>query len=255
MNILPLKAHLDNLVSQNFIWISFIVFSITYFFIAIRYIAMSGLFYFFTYKMNILSLKKISEKKLPHWQIKFEVKWSLISTVIFSLLNITLLYFYKHDLLKLEFTPTLENIPFQILVLFIAMVLHDLYYYLTHRALHHPLLFKKIHAVHHKSINPTPWASFSFHPIESVIEAVPIMLIAIFAPIHIYIFIGYLTFMTVSACINHLGFEILPDNKLGRFLDQHLITGTHHEYHHTKFNYNYGLYFRFFDKIFKTDQV
>ena len=37
------------------------------------------------------------------------------------------------------------------------------------------------------------------------------------------------------------------------FLGRHFITAAHHNLHHTKFRCNYALYFRFWDKVMRTD--
>ena len=52
--------------------------------------------------------------------------------------------------------------------------------------------------------------------------------------------------------LNHAGVEIYPSNKFGKLFQKYVIGATHHDVHHTKFNYNYGLYFTFWDRIFNT---
>ena len=52
----------------------------------------------------------------------------------------------------------------------LMIVLHDTYFYWTHRAMHWKPLFKWVHKTHHLSINPTPFAAYAFHPIEAVVE-------------------------------------------------------------------------------------
>src|SRR3546814_2958407 len=47
-------------------------------------------------------------------------------------------------------------------------LLHDSFFYWTHRLLHRPRWFRLAHAVHHESRPPTAWAAMSFHPIEAV---------------------------------------------------------------------------------------
>ena len=56
---------------------------------------------------------------------------------------------------------------------FLLMMIHDIYFYLTHRAMHNKKIYSVIHSIHHKSNNPTPWAAFSFHPIEAIIQIGP----------------------------------------------------------------------------------
>src|ERR1041385_5515419 len=46
----------------------------------------------------------------------------------------------------------------------LAILLHDAYFYWTHRLMHHRRLFRLVHRVHHASTNPSPWAAYSFSP-------------------------------------------------------------------------------------------
>ncbi|MEZ4871068.1 MAG: sterol desaturase family protein [Bdellovibrionales bacterium] len=94
--------------------------------------------------------------------------------------------------------------------LILFMFLHDTYFYWTHRWMHRPSIFKVFHKVHHQSMNPTPWAAFSFHPTEGVVEAVIIPLL---------VFSFRFTHGSVVVCfdrddifgvVNHCGFEIYP---------------------------------------------
>ena len=64
----------------------------------------------------------------------------------------------------------------------IYLFIQDSWFYLTHRIMHHRKLFKHTHAGHHKSVQPTPWASFSFDPIEAVSSA---WLLPVLSLIHI----------------------------------------------------------------------
>lgn len=52
----------------------------------------------------------------------------------------------------------------------IMFVIHDTYFYWTHRIMHHKSVFNVMHLVHHKSTNPSPWAAYAFHPLEAIVE-------------------------------------------------------------------------------------
>ena len=139
------------------------------------------------------------------------------------------------------------------LSLVLMMLMHDAYFYWTHRWMHHKAIYQQVHSVHHASLKPSAWASFSFHPIESIIEAAILPLLVLFVPIHPMMLIWHLTFMTLTAVINHLGFEVLPRNSFGRFVGHWFITGSHHSQHHRFFNYNYGLFFTVWDRVCGTN--
>ena len=142
--------------------------------------------------------------------------------------------------------------PYFIASVFMALLLHDTYFYWTHRAMHHPRLFKIFHLVHHRSTNPTPWAAYSFHPLEAVVEGSVIWVIVFLIPIHPAAIALFALVMIVYNVYGHLGYEIYPrwliNSRLGRWLN----TSTNHNMHHKYFQDNYGLYFRFWDTIMRT---
>jgi len=90
--------------------------------------------------------------------------------------------------------------------------------------------------------------------LETLIEALPLPLITLLIPLHPVILIVYLTTSTVSAIINHLGFEVLPRGTAHHPLGKWFISGTHHAGHHRFYKYNFGLFYTIWDHIFGTQQ-
>ena len=135
----------------------------------------------------------------------------------------------------------------------IALIIHDTYFYWMHRTVHHPKLFKPIHLLHHKSVNPSPWASYSFHFFEGILEGLFAPIILILIPIHP---LSLVLFTFIAFLINvygHLGYEIAPRWLRHSFLFELFTTSTHHNMHHEKFKGNYGLYFRMWDRLMGTE--
>ena len=131
----------------------------------------------------------------------------------------------------------------------IAMIfIHDTYFYWTHRAMHHPKLYRFVHLVHHQSRNPSPWAAFAFHPLEAVVEAGIVFVIAFILPFHGTALLAFLIFMTFYNAYGHLGYELYSKNFLRSALGRWVNTSVAHNHHHEKFNGNYGLYFLFWDR-------
>ena len=131
---------------------------------------------------------------------------------------------------------------------------HDCWFYWTHRWMHQPRLFRIAHAVHHASRPPTAWAAMSFHPWEALTGAVVIPLLVFFVPIHIAMLGLVLLVMTVMGVTNHMGWELFPKRLVHSALGGWLITASHHQRHHEEYRCNYGLYFRFWDRLCGTDK-
>ena len=91
------------------------------------------------------------------------------------------------------------------------LLLHDTWFYWTHRLMHRPWWFRRMHAVHHASRPPTAWAAMSFHPWEALSGALVIPLLVFVVPIHVAMLGVVLAIMTLMGVTNHMGWEMFPD--------------------------------------------
>jgi sterol desaturase/sphingolipid hydroxylase (fatty acid hydroxylase superfamily) len=194
--------------------------------------------------------KKIQKRFPGKENIWFEIKYSLLFILITAIYG-----FFISWARGLGWTKMYDNIsdygtPYFIFSIIALIFLHDTYFYWGHRFMHLKKVYPIVHQVHHHSINPTPWAAYSFHPLEGFIEA-GFLLIVFLMPIHIialFIFLGFSTFFNVYG---HLGYELFkPRKEKGLGFTN---TATHHNMHHSFFNCNYGIYFNFWDKLMKTN--
>ena len=121
------------------------------------------------------------------------------------------------------------------LLIFLIPIWETFYFYLIHRLLHWPPLYKIAHALHHRNTNIGPWSGLSMHPIEHVLYLGSV-LIHFIVPSNPLIIIYHLQFYTLSAATTHTGYEGLVFNN-----KNYLPLGTfHHQMHHRYFECNYG---------------
>ena len=139
------------------------------------------------------------------------------------------------------------------LILLVVFFLHDTYFYWVHVLFHKPFFLKHFHIVHHKSHNPTSLSSLSFSYTEAIFQMFFNIIIVFLVPLDetIIIIFGIVAFICNS--YGHLGYEIMPLGFRKSFLFPILVTSTHHNLHHSKTHYNFGLYFRFWDRLMKTE--
>ncbi len=223
--------------------------------VSLRYFVFAGTAYFLFWKKwkDKFSHRIIQGKLSDISKIKTEIFYSLTTMLVFGLVGVGIFSAKKAGLTYIYSDISQKGFGYFFFSIIAMIVLHDAYFYLTHRLMHHKILFKHVHSVHHRSTNPSPWAAFAFHPYEAVIEAGIVPLIVSFMPVHglaIFIFLLYMTFLNV---LGHLAFETFPKGFVGSSLTNWHNTTTHHNMHHKFFNCNYGLYFNWWDKIFKTN--
>lgn len=221
----------------------------------IRYILLSGAYQWLVLKIfkgnkeRVLFTSKNNSK-----QIKRELVLSSYSAIIFSIMGMILLVLWQLGSTQIytdiqEFS--LWYIPISVVI---YLFIHDLYYYWLHKWMHTSKLLRKYHMAHHESVNTTAFTSFSFHPVESIFQAIIFPIIVMILPMSIFALMITLFLMTVSAIINHAGVEIYPSTKKFNFLQKHIIGATHHNHHHRNLKKNFGLYFTFWDRIMKTEK-
>jgi Delta7-sterol 5-desaturase len=141
-------------------------------------------------------------------------------------------------------------------ITFMLFAVDDTVFYWAHRWMHHPRLFKAFHRVHHESTDPTPFTSFSFHPLEAVIlalEGTALILMLMVLPWHPVALAIYGLGSLLFNIIGHLGYEIYPASWNRIPILRWKTTAMHHYLHHQMVGGNFGLYFRWWDKMCGTE--
>jgi len=206
-------------------------------------------FFFKFWKHRVIQPKPLRANRI--WQ---EFRYSMCTVVIFALVGFGIL-----SLKNAGLTSIYDHIGAHGWLWFagsipLIILLHDAYFYWTHRLMHHPKIFRHVHLVHHRSTNPSPWAAYSFHPFEAVVQAVFFFFFVVLVPAHGLALFVFLVYMIVRNVLGHLGIEFLPAWFVrNKWLNLHTTT-THHDLHHKHVNGNYGLYFTWWDRWFGTEQ-
>ncbi len=197
------------------------------------------------YKTRVHSLKKK--------QLLFEMKYSILSMLIFSLVifftvwGIQLDYFFVYvDFNEYSIFWTIATIP-------IVIVVHDFYFYFWHLLLHQHYFYKNIHYVHHRFREPSIFSTFCFHPIEAFIQVGIFPLLLVIFPLHLYVLILFGLISFLMNVYGHFGYDFYPDLRYNKVLKKILNTSTHHYMHHKYNRYNYSLYLNYLDFLMNTN--
>lgn len=218
-----------------------------------RYFAIAGGVYFLCYSAlsSYLTRRGVDLKRSPWPLIRKEIKFSIVSALIFALYAAFIMVQYDAGGTCLYSSLSQYGTWYLTFSFVVVLVLQDTYFYFIHRLSHHPLLFRWIHYGHHSSNRPTPWTSFAFDLPEALIQGFFFIGIVYLIPLHFITLIAVLMTMTIWAVISHLGFNLFPP-AAHRWLGQWLIGPAHHTLHHRKYRYHYGLYFTIWDRLLGT---
>jgi len=219
----------------------------------LRYaIAASALVAFLTLFRRFLAYRRIQINR-PGWRdIRREITFSMITIVIFSLVGFSVYIGSQSGIFgivgDLPASPVVGLVDLAIMI-----IAHDAYFYWIHRAMHHPRLYRRFHRLHHLSRTPTPWAAYSFAPLEAIVEAAFLPLILLVFETSALVAFAFTTHMIVRNVIGHAGVELFPRKWLDWPILRAITTTTHHDLHHSEFRSNYGLYFTWWDRIMATE--
>ncbi len=134
------------------------------------------------------------------------------------------------------------------LALFI--VLDDFAYYWMHRGFHaHPVLYERIHKVHHRVVTPWALAAHTMHPVEFILTGALTLLWPVLFGAHVVTIWCWVAFRQLEAADGHSGY-VLPWNPL------HLVPtykgAGFHDLHHARFRGNYAGFLPYLDRLFGT---
>ncbi|MEN9686709.1 MAG: hypothetical protein RLZZ28_2495 [Bacteroidota bacterium] len=220
-----------------------------------RYFLIAGIAFAFYYVVfrNRYLYRKIQSRFPGKKDYLREMGYSFLTICIFSLVSVIL---FTHPSVA-PHTSRYLNISdygwaYYFLVYPLMFFLHDAYFYLTHRIMHHKRLFKWFHLVHHQSTNPSPWAAYAFHPLEAIVEVGIVVIFMFSFPIHRTHLLFFFLMMIVYNVYGHLGYELYPKGFSKSRLGKWINTSVNHNQHHQHFKGNYGLYFLIWDRVFGT---
>lgn len=220
---------------------------------AARYIAFAGttyLLFWVVFRQRLLH--RFIQKKFPaRERLLKEFLYSLSSITIFSLIGVGVYFGVRNGHGQLYKDINEYGMPYFFMSIGLAILIHDTYFYWTHRMMHHPSVFRHVHLVHHRSTNPSPWAAYSFHPFEAFIQGLIGPLIILLIPIHVYALLAFALYQITLNVFGHLSFELFPKGFTRSLLFWHNST-THHNMHHKYFDCHYSIYFNWWDRIMGT---
>jgi lathosterol oxidase len=185
-------------------------------------------------------------------QVQMELAMSFKAFPFLSLLTTPFMVLQLRGYSKLYWNYTAQH-PFSWIDISIATVFFLLFtdtgIYWIHRWEHtFPWIYKFIHKPHHKWIVPTPFASFAFHPLDGWAQSLPYHLFMFIYPTQTLMFLFLFTFVQIWTVSIHDGVDWCGEKE--HSLRSQIINGSlHHTIHHSKFVYNYGQYFTFWDRM------
>ncbi|MFM9851408.1 MAG: sterol desaturase family protein [Sphingomonadaceae bacterium] len=191
-------------------------------------------------------------------QIGRELTFSISSQIVMSAVAIYIVINSSQIMTNMTPATSVGGWAWAVVLTVLLFAIEDTCFYWTHRAMHHPALFRHFHSLHHESHDPTPFTAYSFHPLEAVVQSVnglPTLLPLMFLPwdptaLAVYGF-GQIAFNVIG----HLGYEVYPANWNRMPGLRWKTPGLHHYLHHQMVGGNYALYFRWWDKACGTEFV
>jgi lathosterol oxidase len=188
--------------------------------------------------------KMLDVHPINNQQLRREIGFSLITIMIFGLGVV-----FPWGLLQLGWAHLAENptwlqITVEIIILFFW---NELHFYINHRLLHTPWL-RSFHKAHHQSMTTTPWTTYSFHPVESMMLGSVLILPMLLHDFSIEALFSVPIFSFVINQIGHANYDWFPESHF--FLFQ---GARRHQQHHEKIHGNFGFALDWFDRWLKTE--
>jgi Delta7-sterol 5-desaturase len=219
-----------------------------------RYLLSAGgawLFFFGWKKNPITASRRLQAAPFQRSDLRRELLASAVTAVLFGTL-------FGVVFGGQQPTPLAHSGAWAVLEFFawlaLILVLHDTWFYWSHRLLHHRLVFPRVHALHHRSTNPSPFAALAFHPLEAVMQVIWAVPLSLLVPIPSAVWLAFSFLAIFVNVLGHCGVEPYPLSWQTHPALKWLNFATMHNRHHVKLGSCFGLYFSFWDRVMNTTE-
>lgn len=220
----------------------------------IRCVLASGLIELALRRVPALRARRLRDFEPGDDQRRREFRSTLLTGAIFAFQFVGLMVLARAGLTQLYVDPKRHGLAYFWLSFPLALIVHDTYFYWTHRWMHRREVFARVHLGHHQSRHPTAWTTFSFQPIEAVVQGAIHLLLPIVMPIHISMLGAFVMWTNVYGALLHCGHDVffVRGAPAGNWRSRWLNGPLEHEAHHNGLSANFSLYFSFWDRMART---
>ena len=122
----------------------------------------------------------MQRKYYPHWmqvndrnflfhnQLYDNIFWSCVSgCTVWTAYEV--LYFWAAANHHVPYVSWTEHPVYCTVWLLLIPIWREFHFYWIHRAIHWKPLYKYVHYLHHKNVQPGPWSGLSMHPVEHLL--------------------------------------------------------------------------------------
>lgn len=187
----------------------------------------------------------IETRRINAQQMRTECLNSARSILIFSIGILVPWAMIQLRLTTIDSDASVLKISIDFLIL---IIWNDIHFYAIHRLLHK--IFRKSHAIHHKSIAATAFAAYSMSSLEAILlgSVMPIAMLC-----YHFSLVALVLLPVWSICINtlaHANCHLFPkasERSLLGFIK-------HHQNHHSHYHGNFSFFFSQIDRLFGTSR-
>ena len=186
-------------------------------------------------------MEKINDRVFSKQQLRNEIQQSIYSIIVFGFSSLPLAYLIQQGAIHLRENTFFNTVSGLVILTF----WNEVHFFVIHKALHLPILMKSVHHIHHRSVVPSVFSVYSFHPFEAFLLSSVLITIA---PFFDFCSAALMLFPTVSILINfsgHSNYRIITKTKR-----RWLLFATKHNEHHGKARQEFGFLTNFMDNIF-----
>ena len=215
--------------------------------------ASTGMIVAYVWIRKRLGRGPIAKKPLSRRQINWEILCSIRTLVIFGIAGSFMTFAAFSGWTRVYWQIADYGWGWFFLSVPVMILLHDTYFYWMHRLMHKRHFFRRFHRVHHLSVSPSPWSTYSCNVGEALLLFGIFPLILFTIPVHPRALLLFMAWQVAYSVLTHYGYELFPRWFLASRAGRLLISPTYHALHHESFHSNFGLYFSFWDRCMGTD--